>query len=306
MTPPIIAVQGLRKSFGPHGEIEAVAGLGFEIAEGEIFGILGPNGAGKTTTMEILEALQEADSGEIRYRGGPRPPDWKERIGVQMQATSLFEQLTVTETLELFAGLYARHRPIPEILERIALVEKKDQRVQTLSGGQKQRLVLGLAIIHDPEILFLDEPTTGLDPQARHNIWEMIRHLKAAGKTLMLTTHMMEEAQRLCDRVAIIDHGRLLALDTPHALVAALQGQSRISFAAPAGVDPNVWRAFGDAIQPTDARGLTIIYTEDAGTTLRSVLDFAEQRGIAIEHLAIDRPGLEDVFLHFTGRRLRD
>ncbi|RMD97949.1 MAG: ABC transporter ATP-binding protein [Deltaproteobacteria bacterium] len=306
MRHPIIEVQRLRKTFGAAGKIEAVAGLSFEIAEGEIFGMLGPNGAGKTTTMEILEGLQEADSGEIRYRGGERPPDWKERIGVQMQATSLFEQLTVAETLELFAGLYAHHLPIAEIFERIALTEKKDQRVQTLSGGQKQRLVLGLAIVHDPEILFLDEPTTGLDPQARHNIWEMIRHLKVAGKTLMLTTHMMEEAQRLCDRVAIIDHGRLLALDTPHALVAALRGQSRISFSTPAGIDPNVWREFGDTIQPVDARGLTIIYTEDAGTTLRSVLDFAEQRGIAIEHLAIDRPDLEDVFLHFTGRRLRD
>ena len=215
-----------------YGDLRAVDGVGFEVAEGEFFGILGPNGAGKTTTLEMVEGLREPDSGTITVLGErvwPRNPGLLPRIGVQLQASSFFERLTAREQIHTFASLYG----VPtargdEWLERVGLVDKADTRVEDLSGGQHQRLSIACALVHDPELVFLDEPTASLDPQARRNLWDLLRGINDAGRTVVLTTHYMDEAEVLCDRVAIMDHGRLLRLDSPAALVEALDAPVQV------------------------------------------------------------------------------
>src|SRR5918992_3127367 len=228
---PALSVRGLRKTFG---SVVAVDRLDLEVRRGECFGLLGPNGAGKTTTIEICEGLTDPDEGDVeilgrRWRTHER--ELRELLGIQLQDTQLAEKLTVEETLKLFRSFYARGRDVTEVLGIVQLEEKRKGRVGTLSGGQKQRLALACAIVGDPELLFLDEPTTGLDPQARRQVWDLIEAFKAAGRTIVLTTHYMEEAERLADRVAIVDRGRVIALGTPRELIASLEAEHVVELA---------------------------------------------------------------------------
>ena len=218
-TPPALVVRGLKKSYG---EVNAVDGLDLEVRSGECFGLLGPNGAGKTTTIEICEGLLERDSGDLELLGMTWEKDGgalRERLGIQLQDTQLSEKLTVTETLELFRSFYRIGRPVDGVIRLVQLEEKKQARVGTLSGGQKQRLAIACAMVGDPELLFLDEPTTGLDPQSRRQLWTLIEEFRSTGRTILLTTHYMDEAERLCDRVAIVDHGHIIAHGAPHELI---------------------------------------------------------------------------------------
>ena len=232
MTSPVVplAVRGLRKRYA---DVVAVDGLDLEIAPGECFGLLGPNGAGKTTTIEICEGLLEQDEGDVSVLGMSWARDEKalrERLGIQLQETQLGEKLTVTETLRLFRSFYKRGSDINQVIARVQLEEKRDARVGKLSGGQKQRLALACSIIGDPELLFLDEPTTGLDPQSRRQLWDLIEEFKATGKTVVLTTHYMDEAEVLCDRVAIVDHGKVIALGSPAQLIESLGAEHVVEF----------------------------------------------------------------------------
>jgi ABC-2 type transport system ATP-binding protein len=216
---PALVVRGLKKSYG---DVRAVDGLDLEIRSGECFGLLGPNGAGKTTTIEICEGLLERDSGDLELLGMTWEKDGKglrERLGIQLQDTQLSEKLTVSETLELFRSFYRRGREVDEVIRLVQLEEKRQARVGTLSGGQKQRLAIACALVGDPELLFLDEPTTGLDPQSRRQLWSLIEEFRSTGRTILLTTHYMDEAEKLCDRVAIVDHGHIIALGAPHELI---------------------------------------------------------------------------------------
>ena len=222
---PALAVRGLRKSYG---KVVAVDGLDLEVRSGECFGLLGPNGAGKTTTIEICEGLLPADSGEVEVLGrswGAHASDLRQRLGIQLQETQLSEKLTVSETLRLFRSFYHSARDVHEVIEMVELRDKADARVGTLSGGQKQRLAFASALVGDPELLFLDEPTTGLDPQSRRQLWTLVENFRSTGRTIVITTHYMEEAERLCDRVAIVDHGHVISTGTPAELIASLAGE---------------------------------------------------------------------------------
>jgi ABC-2 type transport system ATP-binding protein len=219
---PAIVLRSLRKAYG---DIVAVDGLDLEIRSGECFGLLGPNGAGKTTTIEICEGLLEGDSGDVEILGmkwNEAGPTLRERLGIQLQDTQLSEKLTVTETLMLFRSFYRESKTVDEVIDLVQLGEKRDARVGTLSGGQKQRLAVACALVGDPELLFLDEPTTGLDPQSRRQLWTLIEKFRETGRTILITTHYMDEAERLCDRVAIVDHGHVIALDAPRTLISSL------------------------------------------------------------------------------------
>src|SRR5688500_7314610 len=247
MPAPALSLHGLRKTFG---EVVAVDALDLEVLPGECFGLLGPNGAGKTTTIEICEGLTVPDAGEVLVLGqqwGRGGAALRERLGIQLQETQLSEKLTVTETLQLFRSFYARGRPVDDVIALVQLGEKRRARVGTLSGGQKQRLALACALVGDPELVFLDEPTTGLDPQARRQVWDLVEELKRMGRTIVLTTLYMEEAERLCDRVAIVDHGRIIAEGTPRELVAGLGAQQIVFFALDEGtaVTPDALEAIG-------------------------------------------------------------
>jgi ABC-2 type transport system ATP-binding protein len=274
-----IEVHELRKSYDG---VEAVRGISFEIRSGEVFGLLGPNGAGKTTTVEILEGYRKADGGSTSVLGvDPRlaGPAWRERIGVVPQSGELFPNLTVMEHLDLFAGYYAKPSPPAEVLSRVGLEHKRDARTRTLSGGQKRRLDLGIALVGDPELLFLDEPTTGFDPGARRAAWETIRSLRSLGKTILLTTHYIEEAQRLADRVAVMRLGEIVAAGTPAELTAAAPA-SRITF-----------RRNGSEV---------VIETEEPTRVLHELTDEALRDGLELEALEVHRPTLEDVYLSLT------
>jgi ABC-2 type transport system ATP-binding protein len=299
-----------------YGRFTAVDGISFDIRHGEIFGILGPNGAGKTTTLEMLEGLRNADSGEAYVDGldvRRQRRAVQQRIGVQLQATTLFPELTIRETLQLFGSFYPRARSADELLRQVALEEKANERPQNLSGGQRQRLALALALVNDPQVVFLDEPTTGLDPQSRHMLWESVLRLRDQGKTIVLTTHFMDEAQTLCDHIAILDHGRIIAQDTPAGLIGLLGASATIEFSLTTANDnaqpPSITSALRALPEVTDIRQgteRTLIYTCNLDATLMALLQVASAASARVDHLQVHAPTLEDVFLKLTGRDLRE
>jgi len=280
-----IVVRELRKSYDG---VEALRGISFEVAEGEVFGLLGPNGAGKTTTVEILEGYRHRDGGEALVLGqdpGGAPRAWRERLGVVLQQSEMSPNLTVRETHLLFAGYYATPRDADEIIELVGLDEKRDARVKTLSGGQKRRLDLGIALVGDPDLVFLDEPTTGFDPAARRSAWEMILSLRSLGKTILLTTHYLDEAQRLADRVAVLHAGTIVSLGTPAELI-------------------------GDT-RTTEIRFLrngeqVVIETDDPTRVLNELTTDALTSGHALDNLEVRRPTLEDVYLELVDEKAED
>ena len=286
-----------------YGSLRAVDGVSFTVEPGEFFGILGPNGAGKTTTLEIVEGIREADAGEVRVLGEapwPRNPRLLPRMGVQLQASSFFEKLTAREQLETFGALYG----VPaaragEMLDLVGLADKAATREDRLSGGQRQRLSIACALVHDPDIVFLDEPTAALDPQARRNLWEVLRAIKARGRTIVYTTHYLDEAEILCDRVAIMDTGRVLALDTPAALVRGLDAQTRV--ALPAGVlDLATARALPGAESVTEDNGDVVLTTRQPAMLVSALAERNRLEGVSVRTAT-----LEDVFLELTGREYR-
>jgi ABC-2 type transport system ATP-binding protein len=307
---PSVAVRcrGLVKRFGA---VTAVDGLDLEVSRGECFGMLGPNGAGKTTTVEILEGLTRADAGEVEVLGERWHGDGlalRARLGVQLQETKFPEKLQVAEVMTLFRSFYPRGMAVAEALAVVGLEEKAGARVNTLSGGQKQRLSLACALIGDPELLFLDEPTTGLDPQSRRQTWDIVEGMKRRGRTVLITTHYMEEASQLCDRVAIVDHGRVIALDTPRALVASLGAEHVVEFAVDGGVTlPAEALAALPTVEHVDFEGgawrLTV---REVHRTVPALLAALAERGTEPTHLTTHHATLEDVFMSLTGRRLRD
>jgi ABC-2 type transport system ATP-binding protein len=301
-----IVVRSLRKQFPG---VLAVAGVDLNIAAGEVFGLLGPNGAGKTTTLEMIEGLTPKDAGEIAICGlewDHDAPEIRARIGVQLQATSLYNKITPREALDLFGSYYPKRRGTDELLGLVQLKDKADAYHVTLSGGQAQRLALALALVNDPEVVFLDEPTAGLDPQGRRSLWEVVRAMKAEGRTTMLTTHYMDEAEALCDRLAILDHGRILRSGTPAELIASLGIPSviELTFEGPAP-DPSGFAArLGLAVE---ARGdVWEIPTPDPKTLLPRLLTTIESERLEYNQVHVRRATLEDVFLHLTGRSLRE
>jgi ABC-2 type transport system ATP-binding protein len=309
MPAPALSLRGLRKVYG---DVVAVDALDLEVLPGECFGLLGPNGAGKTTTIEICEGLTAPDAGEVLVLGEQwegRSRSLRERLGISLQETQFSDKLTVTETLELFRSFYRRPRPLEEVLAAVQLGEKRNGRVGQLSGGQKQRLALACALVADPELFFLDEPTTGLDPQSRRQLWDLIEEVKRAGRTVVITTHYMEEAERLCDRVAIVDHGKVIALGTPQHLVASLGAQHIIEFSI--GEDqPSL--ADADLLQLPGSLSLRrqedsyLLESAEAHRTIPAMLMLLGARGFQLERLRTHSATLEDVFVHLTGRTLRD
>jgi ABC-2 type transport system ATP-binding protein len=305
---PVISVHGLTKHYG---ELIAVDGISFAVRRGEVFGILGPNGAGKTTTLEMVEGLRRPDRGEIAIDGLPVWPDptrAKARIGVQLQATALFDYLKVREIIHLFGSCYGVRRTAAEVdalLERVGLLDKRDSFADQLSGGQAQRLSIALALVNDPVVTFLDEPTTGLDPRARRVLWEVIRAINEAGITVVLTTHYMEEAERLCARVAVMDRGHVMALDTPRALVNSLGAEAHVTFTLSLPVPLEVLCALpGVTSCSAEEQGGYTLIAADAQHAVVALLELAGARGLKVENLDVQGANLEDVFLRMTGRKL--
>lgn len=305
MTDPAIDVHDLRKRYG---DVQAVDGISFQVARGEVFGMLGPNGAGKSTTVEIVEGLRTADAGRVTVLGYDverQPRAVKERIGVQLQTPSLLPRLKVHELLDLFGSFFSRSRPVDDVVRLVGLEESRDRLAGTLSGGQAQRLSVALALVNDPEIVFLDEPTTGLDPQARANLWELVETIRDGGATVLLTTHYMEEAERLCDRVAIVDHGRIVALDTPRGLIEENFSETAVNFRMVNAPRAELERLAGVRRVETQGEEVTLS-SGDVPATMTDLLALARARGDALESLYVRGATLEDVFLRLTGRRLRE
>ena len=306
--PAVIDVRGLVKRYG---DFTAVDDVDLTVYDNEIFGILGPNGAGKTTTLEMIEGLREPDAGEITVGGIDAlrdPVAVKRLIGVQLQSTSLFDYLTLHELLALFAAMYdadTSQRRIEELIAQVNLEEKSKARVNELSGGQKQRISIALALVNDPRIVFLDEPTTGLDPQARRSLWDLVIQLRDAGKTIVLTTHYMEEAEILSDRVAVMDHGRIIACDTPLALVQSLDQTATIGARVQRDLDVERLRSLPGALDAQIIEGQLAIRTSDVQQTLGALLQIAGELELRLDNLTTSGANLEDVFLSFTGRSLR-
>jgi ABC-2 type transport system ATP-binding protein len=298
---------GLVKCFG---DLVAVDHLALEVYRGECFGLLGPNGAGKTTTVEMLEGLLAPDGGEIEILGERwgrgRDRDIRERLGIQLQETKLAEKLTVYETVRLFRSFYREGPTVDQAIRTAALVDKQSSRVGKLSGGQRQRLALACALVSAPELLFLDEPTTGLDPQARRNVWDLVDRFKADGGTAVLTTHYMDEASRLCDRLAIIDRGRVIALGTPDDLIASLQAEQIVHLHARGEVSSEAIAGLPGVSGVTRQDDAFVLRVQDIGAALSSLLAQLELDGAELESLRTHQPTLEDVFVHLTGRELRD
>ena len=306
-----IAIQcrNLRKSYD--GKVEAVRGLDLDVHEGECFGLLGPNGAGKTTTIEILEGLLEPTSGSVSILGlnwDTNGRQLRESLGISLQETRLSEKLSVRETIELFASFYRHPRPSSEVLELLELGEKADSWVGKLSGGQRQRLAVATALVANPRILFLDEPTTGLDPQSRRKLWEIISNFQHAGGTVLLTTHYMDEAERLCDRLAIIDHGQVIAAGSPSELIDRLGGHHVVEFSAGGTLsgDGLQWSALPDVESVRADNGLICLTVRKAHLTIPALLEMLERRNLELLHLSTRQASLEDVFVRLTGRHLRE
>jgi ABC-2 type transport system ATP-binding protein len=302
-----LQVRNLRKEYK---DVVAVNGLDLEVRRGECFGLLGPNGAGKTTTIEICEGLTAADSGEVELLGLHWKSDANElrqRLGIQLQETQLSEKLTVLETVRLFRSFFRAGPPPAEVIGLVQLEEKQNSRVGGLSGGQKQRLAMACALVGDPEFLFLDEPTTGLDPQARRQLWELIERFKLAGRTILLTTHYMDEAERLCDRVAIIDHGKTIALGTPRELIASIGAEQLVEFSTGevhADLDP--LRRLEGVGEVRTENGAVRLQVSELHRAVPALLDELTRQGVPLTELRTHSATLEDVFVALTGRRLRD
>ncbi len=300
-----MAVEGVRKSYG---SIVAVGGVTFSVMRGEVFGILGPNGAGKTTTLEIIEGLRAPDAGRVTVLGMPIPRDLREvreRIGVQLQASAYFDFLTLAEVLDLLGKFYRRRLAPKVLLEMVGLSERARSLVKHLSGGQQQRFSLAASLVNDPELLFLDEPTTGLDPQARRSLWEIVRRMRQEGRTVVITTHYMEEAQALCDRVAIMDNGRIVALDSPQRLIDSLEAPFRILFKVWPPV-PLGMLDIGDVATAKGGDGSYEVMVSDVASVLPVLLSRLKEAGAQIQNLQVEQATLEDVFLALTGKELRD
>ncbi|MCX6607533.1 MAG: ABC transporter ATP-binding protein [Acidobacteria bacterium] len=301
-----ITVSGLRKSYG---DFEAVRGIDFEVAQGEVFGLLGPNGAGKTTTIEILEGLRARSAGDVRVLGFDPAVDVraiKDRIGVCLQATNLPEKIRLHEAMTLFASFYSRNVDGDKLLARLQLTEKRNAFYSTLSGGQKQRLALALAMINDPQLIFLDEPTTGLDPQVRGEIHKLIVELRGNHNSLILTTHYIEEAERLCDRVAIIDKGQIVAIGSPAALIAQTFGTSMIEIQLDRPMEGEPPLQPDEKLTIDAARTNLKIASPRPPRTIVEIVKWIDQSGLGLVDIHLKRPTLEDVFLELTGRSLRD
>jgi ABC-2 type transport system ATP-binding protein len=303
---PVIEVRDVYKAYGT---VHAVDGITFEVAGGEIFGLLGPNGAGKTTTMEMLEGLHAPDSGTLRVLGfdvARQAAAIKERIGVQLQTAALFPQLTVEELLGLFGSFFRRHVPVDGLLRALDLEEKRDAQSKHLSGGQRQRLSVALALVNDPEVVFLDEPTTGLDPAARRGLWDLIVSLKGQGRTILLTTHYLEEAEAICDRVAIMDHGKILDIGTSDELIARRFTEKAIQFDAVPALTDATLAGLPHVTRVSREDGITLLYTRKVPETIGGLLRAAAAAGTEPGNLLVRKATLEDVFLELTGRALRD
>jgi ABC-2 type transport system ATP-binding protein len=304
-----LSVRGLRKVYR---DVVAVDGLDLEVRRGECLGLLGPNGAGKTTTIEICEGLLAPDAGtvEVLGRGWARDARaLRERLGIQLQETQLSDKLTVEETVRLFRSFYAAGPTVDEVIARVQLQEKRRSRVGQLSGGQKQRVALAGALVGDPELLFLDEPTTGLDPQARRQLWELVEELRASGRTIMLTTHYMDEAERLCDRVAIVDHGRVIALGTPRELIRSIGSEQLVEFAPAPGapaLDPADLARLPGVRSAAREDGLYRLQADALHEAVPALLATLERAGVGLAQLRTHSATLEDVFVALTGRHLRD
>jgi ABC-2 type transport system ATP-binding protein len=302
----VVSVADLRKSYG---QLKAVDGVSFTVERGEIFGLLGPNGAGKTTTIEILEGLRKPDSGQATVLGIDavrQPGRLKERIGVQLQSSALYPELRVHELISLFGSFYARRLPTRQLIEQLGLEERANASSKTLSGGQRQRLSLALALVNDPELIFLDEPTTGLDPQGRRSLWERIESLRDEGRSVLLTTHYMEEAEQLCDRVAIMDDGRILEMGTVGELVGRHFSQRTVRFESHVGLTDTDLGGLRGVSRVSHEGTEVVLLTADVPRTIGGLLELADSRGIEGLDVAVRRPTLEDVFLELTGRALRD
>ncbi|MBA3318029.1 MAG: ABC transporter ATP-binding protein [Gemmatimonadales bacterium] len=305
---PSLLVRGLRKRYA---DVVAVDGLDLEIRAGECFGLLGPNGAGKTTTIEICEGLTEPDEGEVLVLGrrwGEHDRELRELLGISLQETQFSEKLTVEETVRLFRSFYRQGPSADEVIGTVQLQEKRAGRVGQLSGGQRQRLALACALVGDPALLFLDEPTTGLDPQSRRQLWDLIERFKADGRAILLTTHYMEEAERLCDQVAIVDHGRQIALGTPRELVASLSAEHVVEFAASPGVPVSE-----DGLRQVDGVEAAVrrddtyrVRVAELHRTVPALLAELRRQGVQLTELRTHSATLEDVFVELTGRHLRD
>jgi len=307
--PTAIQCHDLRKTYD--GKVEAVRGLNLDIQQGECFGLLGPNGAGKTTTIEILEGLLQPTSGKVSIFGHTwqeNEREMREWLGISLQETRLSEKLTVRETVELFASFYREPRSPDEVLEQMQLTEKADSWVGKLSGGQRQRLAVATALVCNPKILFLDEPTTGLDPQSRRQLWDIIREFQRAGGTVLLTTHYMDEAERLCDRLAIVDHGQIIAEGSPADLIDRLGGHHVVEFSVNGdGVAANdSWRALPSVESVREDDGLIALNVKQPHLTIPALLDAVEKQGRELQHLTTRQASLEDVFVRLTGRHLRE
>lgn len=289
-----MAVVEVRNLVKHYGSVEAVRGVSFKVTEGVCFGLLGPNGAGKTTTIEIMEGIARPTSGEILYRGSPLGRSFREKVGIQFQATALQDYLTVREVLELFASFYNARADIDELIRLCALEEYLDRDNRKLSGGQRQRMLLAVALVNDPDIVFLDEPTTGLDPQARRNFWELVRTIKKRGKTILITTHYMEEAYELCDEIAIMDRGQIIAHGAPNTLLK--EHFDTVSIEIPERDFPK------DSSIPHETReGRVQIQTKNVNDTIRSLLN----ANVSLSHVTVRPQTLEDLFLKLTGKNIR-
>ncbi len=305
----IIEVKELKKNYG---SLTAVDNVSFSVEPGEIYGILGPNGAGKTTTLEMIEGLRRPDGGSIKIDGifvWPNPSQTKNIIGVQLQSTSLFDHLKVAEIIDLFASFYGvslTKSQLGSLIEDVSLTNKAKAYVRELSGGQQQRLSIALALVNNPKVVFLDEPTTGLDPQARRNLWDVIKRINTEGKTVVLTTHYMEEAQFLCERIAIMDQSKIISLDTPQNLIKSLEADTKLTFITRSIIDEEKIRKLAGVSSLKTQDEAYTIHSTSAQDTIVGLLNLAKSAGFVVEDLNISGANLEDVFLNLTGKALRD